>query len=262
MALPLPASLSPSKVSAFTECGLAFKYSAIDHLPDPGSLWTVKGTLVHRALERLHAEVPAGRRTPDAAAALVADSLDEVLAAEDDGIDLGEGTEALVADAQHLARNVFLLEDPNAVEAIGLELKLEARTADGILLRGVIDRLDRRPDGSLVVVDYKTGRAPHERAEKARMGGVHFYAFLLEQNLGVRPARIELLHLREPVAISSEPTDRTVAQLERRTRAIWTAIEKACAEDDFRPRPSWLCSVCAYRQVCPAWAGVDLAAAG
>jgi putative RecB family exonuclease len=257
MALPLPSSLSPSKVSAFTECGLAFKYSAIDRLPDPGSVWTVKGTLVHRALERLHAEVPAGRRTPDVAADLVADSLAAVLADEaEDGFDIGDDADALVADAQDLARNVFLLEDPNAVEAIGLELKLEARTTDGVTFRGIIDRLDRRPDGTFVVVDYKTGRAPADRAVKARMGGVHYYAFLLEQSLGIRPSRIELFHLREPVVISCEPTDRTVAHLQRRTAAIWAAIEKACADDDFRPRPSWLCSVCAFRDRCPAWVEV------
>jgi putative RecB family exonuclease len=85
---------------------------------------------------------------------------------------------------------------------------------------------------------------------------VHYYAFLLEQSLGIRPSRIELFHLREPVAISCEPTDRTVAHLQRRTAAIWAAIEKACADDDFRPRPSWLCSVCAFRDRCPAWVEV------
>lgn len=251
MGLPLPGSLSPSKVSVFTECGLAFKFSEIDHLPDPGSAWSVKGTLVHRALERLHTEVAPGERTPEVARALVAASLEEVLAAEDPGVDLGPDRAGFVADAQALAANVFLLEDPRSVEAVGIELKLEARTAGGVLLRGVIDRLDRRPDGSFVVVDYKTGRAPPEQRVKARMAGVHLYAYLLEQALGIRPARIELLHLREPVVIATSPTDRTVAQLQRRTSAIWAAIEQACAHDDFRPRPGWLCGVCAFGDHCP-----------
>jgi len=256
MALPLPSSLSPSKVSSFTECALAFKFSQIDRLPDPGTMWTVKGTLVHRALERLHAEIPRGRRTPGLTEELVVDSLAEVLAGESDAIDLGD-EDQLLADASVLARNVFLLEDPNAVDAVGLELKLEAQTADGVVLRGIIDRLDRRPDGTFVVVDYKTGRAPLQISEKTRMGGIHLYAYLLEQNLGVRPSRLELFHLREPVVISAEPTDRSVAQLERRTSAIWRAIERACADDDFRPRPGWLCTVCTFRDRCPAWRGTS-----
>ena len=67
MALPLPSSLSPSKVSRFTECALAFKFNAIDRLPEPASPHALKGTLVHRALERLFWELPRGRRCAEAA---------------------------------------------------------------------------------------------------------------------------------------------------------------------------------------------------
>ncbi len=60
MPLPLPTSLSPSKVSSFTDCGLAFRFSAIDHLPEPPSVAATRGTLVHAALERLFCLEPAG----------------------------------------------------------------------------------------------------------------------------------------------------------------------------------------------------------
>jgi len=251
--LPLPASLSPSKVATFTECGQAFKFSAIDRLAEPASPWTAKGTLVHLALERLHADVAAGSRTPDVAAELVREAVQEVLgSAECVGVDVGD-LGAFVSDAEQLARNVFLLEDPNEVRAVGVELKLEAEVG-GVVLRGVIDRLDLRPDGSLVVVDYKTGRAPGARTEKARLAGVHFYACLVEQAFGVVPARVELLHLREPMVLSSVPSTRSRVGLRRRTSAIWAAIEQGCATDGFRPRPGPLCSVCGYRNRCPAWA--------
>ena len=61
MPLPLPTSLSPSKVSSFTDCGLAFRFSAIDHLPEPPSVAATRGTLVHAALERLFGLEPAER---------------------------------------------------------------------------------------------------------------------------------------------------------------------------------------------------------
>ena len=38
MALPLPTSLSPSKVATFKDCALAFRFSAIDKLPEPPSV--------------------------------------------------------------------------------------------------------------------------------------------------------------------------------------------------------------------------------
>src|SRR5690349_24526918 len=66
MALEPPTGLSPSRVSSFQDCALAFRSSAIDHLPEPSSLPAVRGTLVHAALERLFALEPAGR-TPEVA---------------------------------------------------------------------------------------------------------------------------------------------------------------------------------------------------
>src|SRR5205814_7714450 len=67
MPLPLPTSLSPSKVASFKDCALAFRFSAIDRPPEPPSPWAVKGTLVHRALELLFWEEQAGNRSLEAA---------------------------------------------------------------------------------------------------------------------------------------------------------------------------------------------------
>ncbi len=83
---------------------------------------------------------------------------------------------------------------------------------------------------------------------------MHLYAFLVEQAFGVRPAGVELLHLREPMVLASATTERSQAGLQRRTSAIWSAIERACATDGFQPRRGRLCSVCAFRDLCPAWA--------
>jgi putative RecB family exonuclease len=121
-------------------------------------------------------------------------------------------------------------------------------------MRGIIDRLELDEDGGLVVTDYKTGRAPGMAHEQARLGGVHFYAFLCERLLG-RPSRIQLLHLREPIAISTVPSEQSIRGLRQRTAAIWAAVEQACELDDFRPNPGRLCEHCAYQAYCPAFGG-------
>ncbi|TMK58458.1 MAG: PD-(D/E)XK nuclease family protein [Actinobacteria bacterium] len=46
MGVGMPPSLSPSAISAFKECPLAFKFSYVQRLPEPPSPWTSKGTLV------------------------------------------------------------------------------------------------------------------------------------------------------------------------------------------------------------------------
>jgi len=75
--------------------------------------------------------------------------------------------DAFLADAGTLVDNYFRLEDPNEARAVGIELGVET-VVDGMRLRGIIDRLDVTPDGDLIVVDYKTGRAPSERCCDAR----------------------------------------------------------------------------------------------
>ena len=263
MSLPLPASLTPSKMAAFKSCGLAFRFSVIDHIPEPPSPYAVRGTLVHRALQLLHGTVEAGFRTLAASIACLDQAWAE-LADDPEFVALalpGEAAAAMLEAAAALVARSFELEDPNTVHAIGLELQLEAEVG-GILLRGIIDRLELDGDGELVVTDYKTGRAPGQDYERPRLEGVGFYALLCERVLGRRPALVQLLHLAEPVAISVRPDDLAVRAVERRASAVWAAVRRACEEEDFRPHPSRLCEWCAYRTWCPAFGGDPAAAVG
>ena len=255
MAFPVPRSLSPSKVSSFTDCALAFRFSAIDRLPEPPSPAATRGTLVHAALERLHLLAP-GERTLDAALACL-DAAAVELSDDPDYVDLrlsDDDARTFHAEAADLVRNYFRLEDPTAVHTIGLELKVEAEI-DGIRMRGVIDRLELDADGELVVTDYKTGAAPSTQYERKRLSGVHIYSLLCEQLLGRRPRTVQLLYLKAPLAITTEPSDRSTRGTRRTLAAVWQAVERACDREDFRPQPSRLCGYCAFQAYCPSFGG-------
>jgi putative RecB family exonuclease len=255
MAFAVPATLSPSKVASFTDCALAFRFSAIDRLPEPPSVWSTKGTLVHTALERLHL-LPAAERTLEAALGLLDEAAGELEShPEYTGLNLDdEAAAAFLADAAELVNRYFRLEDPGRIEAIGLELSMDV-TVDGVRLRGIIDRLELDADGELVVTDYKTGSVPSVNHERKRLSGVHIYSLLCEELLGRRPRRVQLLYLRQPVAIVTEPTDQSTRGTRRSVAAIWQAVERACEREDFRPRPSRLCDFCAFQAYCPAFGG-------
>ena len=259
MAFPLPTSLSPSKVTSFKDCGLAFRLSAIDRIPEVKSPAAAKGTLVHRALQLLYWERPQGSRTVEAALDCLERAVPEILDGDEyQALGLtGEERDAFVADAADLVRNDFVLEHPDDVEVIGTELRLSVEVGT-LRLSGIIDRLELDADGGLVVTDYKTGRAPRESSEQAKLVGVHFYAFLCEQLFGRRPVRVQLLHLREPMSITTVPSDQSIRGLRQQTLAIWSAVERACRTEDFRPKPSFACSWCDYQAYCPAKGG-DLA---
>lgn len=256
MSFPLPSTLTPSKISAFTSCPLSFRFSVVEHLREVASAAAVKGTLVHRALQLLFSEREAGQRDRLEAESALLRGFDEIRDSSDFAeLRLCEADEAaFLRDASLLVDRYFEIEDPSSVTAVGLELDLKVEL-DGITLRGIVDRLDRLPDGSLAVVDYKTGRAPRAEQSRSRLSSVQLYALLCERVLGTRPAVVRLMYLRDRLVVSADATEQSLRGVHQRARAVWTAIERACEQGDFRANPSALCKWCSFQRYCPAFGG-------
>ncbi|WP_298334610.1 PD-(D/E)XK nuclease family protein [Ferrimicrobium sp.] len=256
MGLPLPCSLTPTKVTAFKDCAYAFRLSIIDKIPQPLSIWTVKGVLAHRALERFYFSLPATERTPLQARAIVQDELASSRKTGYSATFLEELPEAaqvrLGQEVEQLVLNIFTLEDPTTTNVLGTEIMFESSLGD-VLARGVIDRLDRDANGDLIVVDYKTGRPPSHTHEQDKLAGVLFYALLVERVLGVRPKSVKLMYLRDRMVIEAEASPHRLHAVEGKTAAIWSAVRMACETGNFRPRPSRLCHFCAYQCQCPSF---------
>jgi putative RecB family exonuclease len=252
---PLPPTLSPSRVAAFCDCALAYRFANLDRLPEPPSAPATKGSLVHAALEGLFA-LPGPARTPEAARACLDAAAAELLADTEFallGLD-ADGAAGFVTDAHRMLDGYFRMEDPRTVHAIGLELRLRAEVG-GVQLTGIIDRLDRLPDGGIVVVDYKTGRVPSEKYEQGKLLGVDTYAVLCERVLGVRPVAVKLLYVAEGIAIHCTPSDRSSRFIEQKVGAVWQTIQRANARDSFGPKTGRLCDWCSFKSWCPAWGG-------
>lgn len=255
---PLPSSISPSKVGTFTDCPRRFQYQSIDRLEQPPTIWTLKGTLVHSALEGLFSVEPAQRTLEVALGALDAAiaAPDGVAGLESVGLE-GPRLASFLEDAAALVGKYFELEDPTQVDAVGVELRVDttltsARDGGSVLLRGIIDRLDRNEAGELVVVDYKTGRAPAPGRERERLAAVETYALLCERAFGVRPVMVRLMYLAAPLVIEREIGASEVSRQERRTVEVWRAISRAYAAGTFRPSPGPLCNFCAFTDRCEA----------
>jgi putative RecB family exonuclease len=252
-------SLSPSRAGDFMTCPLLYRFRVIDRLPEQPSPAATRGTLVHSVLEQLF-DLPPGTRTLEAATALVPEAWaallteDEQLAevfADDDG--------TLAAEWLHgcdqLLATYFSLENPSRLEPADRELEISVTLADGLVLRGIVDRLDVAPNGAMRVVDYKTGKSPRVDFEQKAMFQMRFYALALWRLHGTVPALLQLMYLTDGQVIRYEPDERDLVAMERKLGALAAAISRAMANGDWRPSPSRLCDWCSHRDLCPAWGG-------
>ncbi|OPC84288.1 recombinase RecB [Embleya scabrispora] len=253
-----PVSLSPSRAADFMQCPLLYRLRVIDKLPEKPSAAATRGTVVHTVLEKLF-DLPSGQRTPERAVAMVRPAWDALLAERPELAELfGEDAAGLgtwLADADKLVERYFTLEDPNRLEPARRELYVQTTLEDGLVLRGVVDRLDVAPAGDLRVVDYKTGKAPSPMFQDKPLFQMKFYALVLWRQHGRVPRRLQLVYLGSGDVITYDPDEGELLAVERKLRALWEAIDLATRTGQWLPRRSKLCGWCDHREVCPEFGG-------
>jgi putative RecB family exonuclease len=111
------------------------------------------------------------------------------------------------------------------------------------------------PDGSMRVVDYKTGRAPGAGFEAKALFQMRFYALVLWRLRGLIPRLLQLVYLGSGEVLRYEPDEADLRATERKVRALWDAITRAAETGDWRASPSKLCEWCDHRERCPAFGG-------
>ncbi|MHB1614099.1 MAG: RecB family exonuclease [Actinomycetes bacterium] len=263
-------SLSPSRASDFMSCPLLYRFRVVDRIPERPSPAAVRGTVVHTVLDELYS-LPAADRTPDRALDLVrpawqtlrrtdprlAGMFDAATSAEHEGpsptATISEP--AWLAEISRLVERYFLMEDPRRLEPAARELRVHGTLADGLVLRGYVDRLDVAPDGAVRVVDYKTGRSPRPGYEAKALFQVRFYALVLWMTRGRIPDLLLLMYLGDGQVVRDTPDAAALLATRRKVEAVWQAITTARRTGQWQPRPSRLCDYCDHRVRCPAWGG-------
>ncbi|MGI9156011.1 MAG: RecB family exonuclease [Marmoricola sp.] len=256
-------ALSPSRAADFRSCPLRYRFRTIDRLPEPPSPAAVRGTVVHKVLERLF-DLPARARTPEHADELVQGAWQEVFAAEPDVVTMFEEGPALeegtafgewLTSCHEVLRRYFDLEDPRALEPAHREEYVETLLESRLLLRGIVDRIDIAPDGAVRVVDYKTGRSPGVGFEASALSQMRFYALVIWRTHGVVPALLRLIYLGDGQLVSYAPDEADLLATERLLGALWKAIQLARETGDWQPSPGRACTWCPHQALCPAWGG-------
>ncbi|CAM9332346.1 unnamed protein product [Ectocarpus sp. 8 AP-2014] len=136
-----------------------------------------------------------------------------------------------------------------------------SNTASSMNVTGIVDRLDRCPDGTLRVVDYKTGKIPNLKYSEAtnqrimdeKFFQLQIYALLVERVLGELPGEMRLVYLKGPASVTRKIEPAALPSVEGELRSIWDEIAGSVRRDSFPPRTSRLCDWCSFQDRCPAF---------
>lgn len=153
---------SPSRLTTFIQCPRKYQYQVVLKLPTAPSPYLDLGNNVHAALKEW-LRLPPKERSRDNLIEFYRNAWRQNKKAferrtRDELRDWGERGKAM------LLRYADAL-DP-ALEPVMTERNVNADYGD-VVIGGRVDRVDALPDGSLIVVDYKTGKFP-QRPQRAR----------------------------------------------------------------------------------------------
>ncbi len=256
---------SHSSLSEYRACPLRYAFRYLYLLRPPQHAYLTFGSSVHEVLEADVRARIAARRTGEAAAPGALDALADRFARVWLDSSTGEATPVERDDFHRRARVAFEQylghEGRRDAQPVAVEARFDfvvPGEGDGppIRVHGAIDRIDRRGDGRIEIVDYKTGRAKTP-AQVDHDDQLTLYALAVadgavsDEVTGETipaPDLLTLFFVEHGLWVT---TTRTPVQLDAMRAWIAATVARMRA-GDFAATPSdQACSRCDYAALCP-----------
>ncbi len=259
----MQSTFSPSSLSCFEKCPKQYWFRYVEKLPvDTEGIEAFVGKRVHEVLERLYQFALEGL-VPSLERVLYRYHANFEAAFDADRIRIaraGTDIELYRRNGSRCLENYYRRHYPfDADETIGIERKIGFRLGGdpAYRLRGIIDRVVRRRDGTLEIHDFKTGRRVPKQEELDRDRQLGLYELGLRDELGESgPVRLVWHYLLPNQVRHSERDEAQREQLRLETREI---IDRIRREDTWKAKTSALCGWCEFREHCPAVQTAELA---
>lgn len=239
--------LSYSQLDTFLTCPLQYKYRYMLRIPVPPSAALSFGDTMHRTIKAFYESVRAGDNPSKE---------DLLLLLDKHWLPLGYRDKAYEAKMKSHGKELLAGFYDKGYDPKRLPEKLEEafkiKITPRLTLGGKIDRVDRKPDGSVEIIDYKTGQAPKNR-DVTQDKQLSVYALAATDN-GIYNATPEKVIVSFYFFEGQEKISakRTKEQLDQTRKDIAKTAEDI-SKSDFKPTPGKHCDFCEFRLICEAW---------
>ncbi|HXX02434.1 MAG TPA: PD-(D/E)XK nuclease family protein, partial [Candidatus Acidoferrales bacterium] len=233
--------LSASAIDTYQRCGLQFKLDRDWHIPAKPAAAMQYGASMHRVLKTYFDSVRLGRpKSDEETIELFRQDLAEAGIAEKYQHELYEKQ-----GINQLREFLTSLRSLPALQVLHTEQPFEIRMGP-VTVIGRIDRIDRRADGSVAIVDYKTGKArPQEDADDSLQ--LSLYAIAAQEKWGYKVGELIFFNLDGNVPVITTRCEADLLSARERVEAA----AKGIAAGVFHAKPGNHCNFCAYRSLCP-----------
>lgn len=248
---------SHSRLSAFEQCKLRYKYSYIDKIKrEEDSIETFLGSRFHETMERAYAE-RAFWKPSDADLTKYFDELwnknfgEHVFVSRKDRTaeDYRKIGHKAIAD-YHRRHSPY-----DGGRVLGLEKRIVA-DLDGTgtyQVQGYIDRVMETDDGHFEIHDYKTSGSLPEQAKLDSDRQLALYEIAVRQLWPKDVKQVDLVwhYVVFDKELRSSRTPEQLNELKSNTIALIEEIERT---NEYPPNESHLCRWCDYQDICPLFA--------
>jgi len=236
----LQSRLSASAVDTYERCGLQFKLERDWRLSAKPAAAMQYGAAIHRVLKTYFDSIALGRpKTDDELIDLFRRDLvdSKILEPYQHELYENQGVEQL--------RDFLAAVRLRTPQVLHTEQSFEIRLGETVVA-GRIDRIDQRPDGSVAIVDYKTGKArDQEDADESLQ--LSLYAIAAREKWGYNVGALIFYNLEENVPVVTARSEGQLLEARGRVEAAARGI----AAGMFEAKTGMHCNFCAYRSLCP-----------
>lgn len=193
---------------------------------------------------------PEGERSQDAAKKLARDHWPEI-EHDKDYVALGltdSQAKTFRWKAWEAIAGLWTLENPDETEVHATEHEVQVDIG-GVPFRGIIDRVDIVKE-SLVISDYKSGKAPDDRYRHRPLKQVLLYAAAVEASFGQRPLGARLLYLGQRT-LGVRVTQQNLSDAVDELATTWSSLTNDCESNEFATSTGPLCAWCPFLAECP-----------